>query len=184
MFIVVGPSGAGKSSFLEKVIQEVDVLRDAITCTTRSMRKGEAQGEPYFFISKEEFEDRIKKGYFVEWANVHGKLYGTPKEQITRAWEDGKALIMDVDIQGAKSLKNEFPQEAVTIFIKPLSINVLRQRVLSREGKAPEDIEVRMANAEKELAVASEFDYQVVNDQFEESYTQFKKIIEDSLKPR
>lgn len=182
MFIVVGPSGVGKSSFLERIIQDVPVIKDAITCTTRSMREGEREGDPYFFLSREEFESRIKQGFFVEWAEVHGNLYGTPKSQIENAWKEGRVIIMDLDIQGAQSFRKEYPDEAVIIFIKPVSIDVLRQRILKREAEPPKNLDVRLKNAEKELSYADNFDYQVTNDDFEESYLQFKKIIDDCLK--
>jgi guanylate kinase len=181
MIIVAAPSGAGKSSFVERICKEIAALRDTVTCTTRSMRPGESQGFPYHFISRDEFEKKIKEQFFVEWAVVHNNLYGTPAHQIEDAWRDGQCIIMDVDVQGAETFKKKY-SEARTIFILPPSIEELRRRVIKREGQTPEDLEVRMKNAEKEISQAHQFEFTLVNDQFESSYLKFKKIVEDLLR--
>ena len=177
MIIVAAPSGAGKSSFVEKLAAEDSRLHDIITYTTRSMRNKESQGKPYFFISKEEFEKKIKEGFFVEWAQVHTNLYGTSHEQIQLAWARDKVVIMDIDIQGVATFKSKYP-EAKTIFILPPSIDELRRRVIKRDGCAPIDLDVRMLNAEKEMQKADEFDVRIVNDDFERSFAEFKKTVE------
>lgn len=177
MIIVAAPSGAGKSSFVEKLAAENSRLHDIITYTTRSMRVHESQGKPYFFISREEFEKKIKEDFFIEWAQVHTNLYGTSYEQIQLAWARDKVVIMDIDIQGVVTFKSKYP-EAKTVFILPPSIEELRRRVIKRDGAPPPDLEVRMANAEKEMKMAHEFDVQIVNDDFERSYAEFKKIVE------
>ena len=180
MIIVAAPSGAGKSSFVEKACREESRLEDTVTYTTRSMRLGESQGHPYHFVSREEFEAKLKENFFVEWAQVHTNLYGTPYEQLENAWLKGKCIIMDVDVQGAATFKKKYP-DAISIFILPPSIDELRRRIEKRDGKVPADSEIRMANAEKEIQQASRFDYQIVNDQFDQSYAQFKKIVEELL---
>lgn len=182
MIILAAPSGAGKSSFVDKITKENPRLRDTVTYTTREMRAGESEGQPYHFVTRDRFEELITQDFFVEWAKVHGNLYGTPYYQIQEAWERGEVVIMDVDVQGAETFKRKFPQDAVSIFILPPSIEELRRRVVKRDGKVPSDLEIRMANAEKELQRAPEFDYQLVNDDFTKSYAQFKKIIEELLK--
>ncbi len=181
MIIVAAPSGAGKSSFVEKLVKEEPRLVDIITYTTRSMRKGESQGHPYYFVSRDDFEALIAQNFFVEWAKVHTNIYGTPMDQIQEAWKQGKCVIMDVDVQGARTFKEKFPNECRGIFILPPSIDELRRRVVNRDGKVPEDLEVRMQNAEMELKEAPNFDYQVVNDIFDTSYLRFKKIVEELL---
>ena len=182
MIIIAAPSGAGKSSFVSRITKEIPRLCDTVTYTTREMRAGESEGNPYHFISRSEFEQKLKDDFFVEWAVVHGNLYGTPYHQIREAWERSQVVIMDVDVQGAETFKRKFPQDAVSIFILPPSIEELRRRVVKRDGKIPKDLEVRMANAEKEIGRAREFDYQLVNEDFENSYREFKKIIEEILK--
>ncbi|UXR63874.1 guanylate kinase [Bdellovibrio bacteriovorus] len=180
MIIVAAPSGAGKSSFVERITREDARLVDIITFTTRSMRKGESEGQPYNFITHEDFEAKIKQGFFVEWAKVHTNFYGTSFESLESAWKQDKTAIMDIDIQGVVTFKSKF-EDAKTIFIHPPSIDELRRRIEKRDGKVPADIEVRMANAEKEIQEASKFDYQIVNDVFEQSYAEFKKIVEKLL---
>ncbi len=184
LIIVAAPSGAGKSSFVERVCREDQRLVDIVTYTTRSMRSGESQGHPYHFTSIPDFEKKVADGFFVEWARVHTNLYGTPWDQIEKAWAAKRCVIMDIDVQGTETFRSKFPQDCHTIFILPPSIEELRRRVIKRDGSATSDLEVRMKNAQKEMAVASLFDHQVVNDDFEASYAQFKKIIEDLLRSR
>lgn len=180
LIIVAAPSGAGKSSFVERVCREERRLVDNITYTTRSMRKGESPGNPYHFISLEDFEKKVDEGFFVEWARVHTNFYGTSYESLEKAWALGKTVIMDIDVQGTATFRSKFP-DAKTIFILPPSIDELRRRVIKRDGEAPLDLEVRMLNAEKEMKEASSFDHVVVNEDFESSYAEFKKIVEKLL---
>lgn len=179
LVILIGPSGVGKSSFLERVLREEPLLCDLITYTTREPRKGEKEGDPYHFVSQENFEKLKAQGFFVETANVHGKWYGTPWNQIREAWTRGQVVIMDVDVQGARHFKKEFPH-ALTIFLSPPSLDALRQRILSRGSVS--NIEVRLETAAKELAEAKNFDHHIVNDQFEPAYRQFRILIENLLK--
>lgn len=182
MFIIVGPSGAGKSSFLDKIIQDRPEIIDTITNTTRPMRAGESQGIPYDFITEAEFKKRREENQYIEWAEVHGFYYGTPKSEIERITSMGNSMIMDVDIQGAASFKKFYP-EAISIFILPPSIDALRERVRNRDGKtlSDEQLEVRMKNAEIEIKASEGFDYRVVNDDFDKSYESFKKIVDKHL---
>ena len=180
IIVVAAPSGAGKSSFVERVSLENQRLVDLITCTTRPMRKGESQSKPYYFITEEDFKKKISEGFFVEWAHVHNRMYGTSHEELEKVWAQNKCAIMDIDVQGTKTFKAKFP-EAVSIFILPPSIDELRRRIIKRDGGIPADIELRMQNAEREIQEAGKFDYQIVNDNFETSYAEFKKIIEKLL---
>jgi guanylate kinase len=180
MIIVAAPSGAGKSSFVERIIKEETRLVDIITFTTRNIRKGETAGVQYNFIGQEDFQKKIQENFFVEWAKVHTNFYGTSYESLEKTWSAGKCAIMDIDIQGVATFKSKYP-DAKTIFILPPSIDELRRRIEKRDGGMPHDIEVRMANAEKEIAEAKSFDFRIVNDNFEHSYAEFKKIIEELL---
>ena len=177
---MAAPSGAGKSSFVERICRENDRLVDTVTYTTRKPRAGEYEGNPYHFVSNEKFESFIKDNFFVEWARVHTNFYGTPLYQLTDAWKAKKAVIMDVDIQGWDTFKRKFPK-AFGVFILPPSFEELRRRITRRDGRIPEDLEVRMKNAESEVKRASEFDVQIVNDVFEVSYLEFKKVVESYM---
>lgn len=180
LFIVSAPSGAGKSSLCEKAIAEFSNLDDIITYTTRSMRPTESQGNPYHFVSKEEFQKLEKEGFFIEHATVHTNFYGTPRDVFDKAWSKGRYLIMDVDVQGAATFRKIFPN-AVFIFIKPPSFDELRNRLQKRDGVNSKDLELRLQNAKKEMEHAPLFEYQIVNDKFDKAYAEFKKIIEDIM---
>jgi guanylate kinase len=180
IIVVAAPSGAGKSSFIERIIKEEPRLVDTVTYTTRPMRQGESQGHPYYFVTNEEFQEKQASGFFVEWAKVHSNHYGTPLHQLEEAWKQSKTIIMDVDIQGFETFKRIYPQTQ-SIFILPPSLGELRRRVLKRDKNPPSDFEVRMKNAEIEIARANEFDFRVINDEFSSSFGEFKKIIEKIL---
>ncbi len=180
MILIAAPSGAGKNSFMEKAMADFPVLKDIITYTTRSMRHGEKLGDPYHFIKKEEFEKRIREGFFVEWSPVHDSLYGTARQSLEETWSEGRVAIMDIDVQGVEKFTKLYP-DAISIFIMPPSIDELKRRIISRDKKAPDNLELRLENAKKEIEKAHQFDYQVVNDDFEESYARFKKILEELL---
>jgi guanylate kinase len=183
MIIISAPSGAGKSSFVERITREIPRLRDTVTFTTRSIRAGESEGHPYHFVSQERFLELREQNFFVEWAVVHGNLYGTPYHQLEDAWVKREVIIMDIDIQGADTFMRKFP-DAASIFILPPSIDELRRRVIKRDGKVPDDLDLRMQTAESEVAHAPEYQYQLINDDFDKSYQQFKKIVEDLLARR
>jgi guanylate kinase len=181
MILIAAPSGAGKNSFMDRAIAEFPQLVDIITYTTRAMRHGEQQGDPYHFISRQDFESKVEQGFFVEWSPVHDSLYGTSRQSLEQVWAQGKVAIMDIDVQGVEKFTQIYPN-AVSIFILPPSIEELRRRILARDKKAPDNLDIRMQNASREIAHAHKYDYQVVNDDFEKSYRQFKKILEDLLR--
>ncbi len=176
--IVAAPSGAGKSSFVNRLCSENPRIVDVVTYTTRSKRVGEVDGVAYHFVSSEEFKRKNEEGFFVEWAMVHSNMYGTPWDQIKTAWKKGQVVIMDIDVQGAQTFREKLPEGLRTVFILPPSIEELRRRITSRDGAMAKDLELRLKNAEQEMAHAFEFDIKIINDDFERSYLEFKKTIE------
>lgn len=178
--LIAAPSGAGKNSFMERALADFPQLEDVITYTTREMRFGEVQGNPYHFVTKEDFDNKIEEGFFVEWSPVHDSLYGTSRKSLEDAWAQGKVAIMDIDVQGVEKVARVY-KDAVSIFILPPSIAELKRRIVARDKKAPDNLELRLENAEKEIKMAHQFDYQLVNDDFEKSYQFFKKILEELL---
>ena len=183
MIIVVGPSGVGKSTLVDKAKVEFPQLFDTTTYTTRAMRKGEHEGSPYHFVSDERFRELIEQDFFVEWAHVHNKLYGTPKHQIDDAIGENRIVIMDVDVQGARTFKEKYPA-AFSVFVLPPSIDELRQRIKRRDKMDGTELDLRLENARKEIAQAKQFDIQIVNADINLCYKEFKKIIEEILKNR
>ena len=164
---------------MERALADFPKLKDVITYTTRSPRVGE-DPNAYHFITYEKFQAFIEKDFFVEWAHVHNSLYGISRQSLEETWTDGQVAIMDIDIQGVEKLKSLYP-DAVSIFILPPSIEELRKRILARDKQAPANLELRLENARKEISQADRYDYQLVNDDFEESYARFKKIVEELL---
>lgn len=183
MIIVVGPSGVGKSSLVDKITKELPVLFDTVTYTTRSMRKGESEGFPYHFVSEQKFKELIEQNFFVEWAHVHTKMYGTSRVEIDEAIASGRVVIMDVDVQGARTFRDKYPN-SFAIFILPPSIDELRHRIKKRDKMSEEELAIRMENARIELSQAGDFDFQLVNADFDTSYGHFKKVVEEIIKNR
>ncbi len=181
LIIVAAPSGAGKNTFIDKALTVFPSLRDVTTFTTRDLRKGESEGDPYHFVTEKEFKKLIEQEFFVEWAKVHVYFYGTPWDELRWNWARKRAVIMDIDVQGAQTFREKFPQ-CLTVFIQPPSLDILKARILKREGVLPSDIEVRMQSAEAEMKRASEFDVQIINDNFETAFEQFKSVLSTYLK--
>lgn len=180
LILIAAPSGAGKNSFMSRALEDFPKLVDIVTFTTRPMRHGEKDGEHYHFLSKAEFEKRVQQGFFAEWSPVHDSFYGTSRQSLEDAWAAGRVGIMDIDVQGVEKFTKIYG-DAISIFILPPSIDELKRRILARDKKAPDNLELRLSNARKEIEMAHMYDYQVVNDDFEKSYHQFKKILEELL---
>ena len=181
LLIIAAPSGAGKNTFINKLKEDYPgKVVHSISVTTRAMRDGESDGDPYYFVDLEKFENLIEQNYFAEWAKVHGNYYGTSRELLEKNWAEGKWVVMDVDVKGAANLKESYP-EAHSFFILPPSIDELRHRLESRKGKT-DDVGLRLANAVDEMLKAPEFDYQITNDEFDTAYEEFHKIVANLMK--
>ncbi|OOG58856.1 guanylate kinase [Polaromonas sp. C04] len=176
LFVVAAPSGAGKSS-LVKALMELDVrVQPSVSHTTRAPRGQEKHGREYFFVSQQEFDAMILGSAFVEWANVHGFRYGTSKKAIEERIAQGADVILEIDFQGALQIKKTFAN-AVLIFILPPSWDELRSRLERRGEDSPEAIELRLKNAELEVAQAHEFDFVIINELFERALFDLKAIV-------
>lgn len=163
LFVISAPSGAGKSTLINRIRPMFPSMLYSISCTTRSPRKDEAEGIDYYFLSREQFKSMIKNNEFLEWKEVHGNLYGTPAAFVTDAVKQGKKVILDIDVEGAREVFRKFG-EAVGIFITVPSMEVLEQRLRARGTDSEASIRIRMLNAAHELELAPLFRYQVVND--------------------
>lgn len=176
LFVVAAPSGAGKSS-LVKALRSFDArVYPSVSHTTRAPRGQEKHGREYFFASEQEFDAMVANNAFVEWANVHGKRYGTSKKGIQDRLANGEDVLLEIDYQGALQVRESFPQ-AVLIFILPPSWEELRSRLENRGEDAAEVIELRMKNAEQEMAQVGEFDFVIINELFESALFDLKAII-------
>ncbi len=175
LFVVSAPSGAGKTTIVRRVISHLAGVSLSLSCTTRAPRPGEQEGVDYSFITRAEFNALEKAGRFIEWAEVHGDLYGTPQANLERL-SHGEDLVLEIDTQGARKIREVF-SDAVLIFILPPSLEVLQGRLRSRGGDAEEAIRARLQNAQKELDQMSGYDYIVVNEEIEEATREVASII-------
>ncbi len=175
LFVVSAPSGAGKTTLCRMVMNRFDNLRYSISHTTRAPRPGETEGVDYFFIDRPAFQEMIDRGQLVEWAEVHGNWYGTSARFLKETLADGKHLILDIDVQGARQIRRQFP-ECVKIFIAPPDMDTLRQRLIKRGDDTLQEIERRMTNAEGEMASIGEYDHVVINDDLDHALESLSAI--------
>lgn len=176
VFIISAPSGSGKSTLVARLMAVDAGLRFSVSYTTRKPRGNEKPGENYIYISRQEFLSRVAQGEFLEHAEVFGNFYGTNREVLEQAQSEGKDLILDIDVQGARQLKEQIP-EAVTIFILPPSRDILEQRLRVRSEDAEEVIQRRLREAAEEIRNYRQYDYALINHQVEESTTMLAAII-------
>lgn len=162
IFVVSGPSGAGKDTLVDALRQRLPRLRYSVSATTRDPRPGEAEGEHYFFLNREDFERRRAAGGFLEWREYNDNLYGTPRDFVERTLTEGYDLIMKPEVNGARAIKRAFP-DAVLIFLAPDRFSNLRTRLLARRTETTEEIARRLEIAHEEFNFVREFDYIVIN---------------------
>ncbi len=176
VFIISAPSGSGKSTLVKRLMEEDDNLAFSTSVTTRNPRKGDIEGESYEFISREEFVELRDRGELLEWAEVFGNYYGTSRAVLARAKEQGRDLILDIDVQGAAQLKEKLP-EAVTIFILPPSREELATRLRNRSSDSDEVRERRLRDAGREVLNYEQYDFILINDEVDRSFEQLRGIL-------
>jgi|TARA_B110000003_G_scaffold269448_1_gene300485 guanylate kinase len=178
LFVISAPSGTGKTSLIHATLEDdnADKTKLGISCTTREKRAKEQDNESYFFISEEEFKKKIKNNEFLEYAEVFGNLYGTPKEWVLNSLSNKENVILELDIQGALQVKEAFP-ETKTIFIIPPSFDDLSSRLSKRAQDSKEEIKRRLKEAKKEVEIGKKFDQIIVNDNFSLALEDLKNFI-------
>lgn len=179
IFIISAPSGSGKTTLIDLLLGENPSLLFSISHTTRPPRPGERDGVEYFFVSERKFEQMIRDGQFVEWAEVHGHFYGTSREMLEQAERNNRDVMLDIDVQGAAQVRQKIP-EAISIFILPPSYEALKTRLLSRQKDSEEVMLKRLENARKEIRRYSEFDYIIINDDLDSALKSLSDIIAGS----
>jgi guanylate kinase len=177
IFILSAPSGAGKTTLYHELSKIYSEIKLSVSCTTRAQREGEVNGRDYRFISARQFAAMKARGDFAEWANVHGNLYGTPRQPLDHAIRTGRDILLDIDVQGARKIKRRYPQ-AVSIFLLPPSPAELRRRLAARGTDGAEVIRRRLANAQGEMRRIIQYDYYVVNWKIVEAVGVLKAIVE------
>lgn len=176
LYIISAPSGAGKTSLIKKLVPVVDKLMVSVSHTTRAQRPGEIDGVDYFFTSVDRFQEMIANPAFLEYAQVFDNYYGTAQSSVEQSLNHGKDVILEIDWQGAAQIRRLLP-ETITIFILPPSTEVLRQRLQGRGQDSTEVIDRRMQDAKTEISHYAEYDYLIVNDDFNTALTDLKSII-------
>jgi len=176
LIVVSSPSGGGKGTLIDRARKSVPNLSYSVSYTTRPPRAGEVNGREYFFVSRADFEDLIEQKRLLEWAWVHGNLYGTGRDQVMTELAGGRDIILEIDVQGAETVRS-LVADAVCIFILPPSFEILRQRLITRGTDLPEDLERRLSGAPAEVEHYKEFQYVVINDDIERASAQLSAII-------
>ena len=184
LIVFSAPSGAGKTTLVKYILKSFSEIQFSISATSRKARGEERDGKDYYFLSNQEFKARIKNDKFIEYEEVYGgNYYGTLKSEVDRIWKDKKIAIFDIDVVGGANIKGMFPDETLSIFVMPPSIEILRERLIERGDVSKEEIDVRIKKAESELDYASKFDNIIINNDLEESkkiaHTLIKEFIDE-----
>lgn len=164
LIVVSAPSGSGKTTIVRMVLDKMEDLFYSVSATTRKKRPGEVDGKDYIFVSHETFARWIEEGKVIEWAEIYGEFYGTPREPIDRALKEGKDVILDLDIHGKKALEKLYGNDVVSIFLLPPSIEELRRRLTSRGAESYDKLKLRLTLSKEEMKWSYEYDYIVLND--------------------
>ncbi len=183
LIIISAPSGCGKSTIINEIIKNPDLkLEFSISATTREPRRGETNGVNYYFMTVDEFKDAIATDRLIEYEEVYpGRFYGTPRNEIDRIRNKGCNVILDIDVMGGINVKHKFGNEALSVFIKPPSVETLRQRLNARGTDSPEAIEQRVEKAEFEIAQSDKFDKIVVNDKLDTAIKETEYLIKEFI---
>ena len=179
LIIFSAPSGAGKTTIVQHILRKFsDQLEFSISASTRVMRPNEIDGKDYYFISTEEFKQKIKKNDFVEWEEVYkGQFYGTRKSELDRIWNSGKQVIFDLDVQGGLNLKRKYGRQSFAIFVMPPSIEALELRLRQRKTETKESLAKRVLKAKEEILVADQFDKIIVNENLDKACADAEKLV-------
>lgn len=176
LIVISGPSGAGKGTICKELLEKEENLYLSVSATTRKPREGEVHGVNYYFLEKEDFMKRVENEEFLEWAEVHGNCYGTPKFNVEELINQGKNVILEIDVQGALNVKKNC-EDGVFIFILPPSMEELKRRIINRGSETPESLITRFKNAYEEINFISKYNYAVVNDNLEDAVSKVQNII-------
>lgn len=178
LLIFSAPSGAGKTSIVKGVLKQTPQLAFSVSACSRPMRPGEVDGLDYYFLSPDDFRRKIQEGAFLEWEEVYpGSYYGTLYSEVERIWGMNKHVVFDVDVAGALTIKKKFNDRALAIFVRPPSLEVLKERLVSRKTETEESLQKRLGKAEHELSFEGQFDRIVVNDKLDEAITEATELV-------
>ncbi len=181
IIIISAPSGTGKTTVVRQLLKQNPAMLHSISHTTRALRGSEQEGVDYIFISEPQFQKNKVAGIYAEWAFVHGNYYGTPKEPLEKAVQEGRDILLDIDIQGGLQLKQKYPENTITIFLLPPSEAELEKRLHARGTDSPEARARRLENAKKELQAQNQYSHQVINDDLDHACQTILSILATAL---
>ena len=182
LFIFSAPSGSGKTTIVRSLLEKGLNLEFSISATSRPKRENEIDGKDYYFLSADDFKEKIAKDEFVEWEEVYeNRFYGTLKSELERIWSQGKHVIFDVDVVGGLNIKKSYPEKALSIFVKPPSIEELEKRLVTRSTDSKEDIKTRISKANEELSYAKEFDLVIINDELDKAILEAEQSVRNFI---
>lgn len=182
LIIFSAPSGAGKTTIVQYLLSIFPEISFSISCTTRPKRENEVDGKDYYFLTEEQFQEKIKNNEFIEYEEVYkGRYYGTLHSEIERLWNQGKHVIFDIDVRGGLNLKNQFKDRALAIFIAPPSLKDLEERLKNRNTENLESLLTRIQKADEELSFAKDFDAVIINDNLEKAQNKAKTLVKNFL---
>ena len=180
--VLAAPSGAGKTTIARALVGKEEDFAFSVSATTRPPREGEVDGVDYWFLTPEVFREMVEGGEFAEWAEVHGKLYGTPRKSLLEAAEGGRHVILDIDVQGARQIREAVP-EALLLFILPPSVRVLHQRLSGRGTEEEDSLRLRLNTALQELEAAETFDFYIINDDLDRAVQEVRELARRGAPP-
>ncbi len=179
LIVISAPSGAGKTSIVHFLLEQIEALSFSVSACSRARRENEKDGIDYHFLAMEEFQQKIKKGDFLEWEEVYkNQYYGTLKSEVERIWRKGKTVIFDLDVIGGINIKKQYPNKCLSIFIMPPSLTILEKRLQKRGSESADSLQKRIAKAEREIAKSEEFDKVILNDDFSMACRHTMKVIQ------
>lgn len=176
MFVVCGPSGVGKGTTLKVLMDHNPNIKFSISATSREPREGEFDGQQYFFVSENKFQEKIEKKEFIEWVQYCGHYYGTPKNHVKAMIDNGVDVVFEVEVEGALNIKKNYP-ESVTVFMLPPSFDVLRKRLKKRGSESEDDVQERLERAKYEISFANKFDYAIISSCVEDAANELESIL-------
>jgi guanylate kinase len=183
VIVITGPSGVGKGTLIRGLLERLPRLELSTSATTRKPRPGEADGVAYHFLGPEEFDSRVAAGEFIEHAEYSGNRYGTLRSEVQRRLDQGRPVVLEIEVQGARQVREALP-DAVAVFIAPPSLEALRARLVGRGTDTPEEVEARLRTAERELEAQDEFPHVVVNDRLQEATEDLVQVVSHALADR
>lgn len=178
LIIITAPSGAGKTTIVQHLLAAFDELAFSVSATTRPRRAHEQEGVDYYFLSAEEFKERIRRNEFVEWEEVYeNQFYGTLKHEVQRLWDAGKHIIFDIEVKGALNIQKNYPDDSLSIFVQPPSAEVLFERLRNRQTESAESLQKRIDRAAFELSCADQFDCILINDELTTALAEAEELV-------